>query len=119
MEATLTPQGWRARMFGVLRAQTQTGAAADQRWWGLPLPARLYVAAVIGSGTVAIAQSLPTTYPSPALFAVLLVAACLMSAWKIPMPVAVTSSCTLSVADAANIMSLLLLGADAAAIIAV
>jgi signal transduction histidine kinase/ActR/RegA family two-component response regulator len=92
---------------------------ADQQWRALPLPARLYVAAVIVAGVVAILRSVPTTYPPPVLFAALLVAACLMSAWKIPMPVAVTNGCTLSVADAANIMSLLLLGSDAAALIAV
>ena len=102
---------------GLCPAESRT--AADQRWWALPLPARVYVAAVIIGGVAAIVRSVPTTYPSPVLFSVLLVAACLMSAWKIPMPVPAANGCTLSVADAANIMSLLLLGSDAAALIAV
>ena len=119
MDATLSAEhDWRARI-GSPQADMGSHPLAGPRWKALPLPARLYVAVVVLGGGIAIVQSLPHSFPPPLLFGVLLVASGLMSAWKITLPISVTNGSTLSVADAANIMSLLLLGPDAAALIAV
>jgi len=119
MDATLSAeQGWRARI-GSPQTEMGSNPLAGPRWNALPLPARIYVAVVVLGGGIAILQSLPHSFPPPLLFGVLLVASGLMSAWKITLPISVTNGSTLSVADAANIMSLLLLGPDAAALIAV
>ena len=56
--------------------------------------------------------------PYEPMFIVLLLAACLMSAWKITLPISVSNGSTLSLADAANVMTMLLLGASASAVVA-
>src|ERR1044071_2988912 len=120
MDATLSAEhAWRAHIMGSPQTDMGSHPLAGPRWKALPLPARIYVAVVVLGGGIAIAQSLPHSFPPPLLFGVLLVASGLMSAWKITLPISVTNGSTLSVADAANIMSLLLLGPDAAAMIAV
>src|SRR4051812_1431352 len=88
-------------------------------WRALPRATRLYLAAVIAAGACATAFSFPTTYPRPALFATLLVVSCVMSAWKVNLPIALASGSTLSMSYAANLMSLLLLGPRHAVIISV
>jgi signal transduction histidine kinase/CheY-like chemotaxis protein len=88
-------------------------------WQALPRAAQLYVAAIIATGTVAFAAFLPVTNPRPALFAFLLIAACVTSAWKVTLPIALASGSTLSVSYAANLMALILLGPRAAVCVAV
>ena len=80
---------------------------------------RVYVAAVIAVGAFGFFVSFPTAYPQPGLFAVLLLAACLTSLWKINLPIPALSGSTLSVSYAADLTALLLLGPRAAVLIAV
>jgi PAS domain S-box-containing protein len=84
----------------------------------LPIAARLYVGAVVIAGTCGLAACLPFTPSNPALFASLLVAACVTSAWKVNLPMPLASGSTLSVSYAANLTALLLLGMHPAVIIA-
>jgi signal transduction histidine kinase/ActR/RegA family two-component response regulator len=87
-------------------------------WAALPSPAQLYVAGVIVVGASTVVAFFPSTYPQPALFALLILAACLTSLWKVNLPIATTSGSTLSVSYAANLMALLLLGPQSAVIVA-
>jgi signal transduction histidine kinase/ActR/RegA family two-component response regulator len=93
-------------------------AGGDGGWSDLPGRAQLYVALVILGGLAAAVWALPHAHADPLLFTALLVSGALMSAWKVTLPIPVTNGSTLSVADAANVMSLLILGAPAAALIA-
>ena len=52
---------------------------------------RLYVGAVIAAGAVAFVVLFPVGYPRPLLFATLLVLACITSAWKVNLPIALSS----------------------------
>jgi signal transduction histidine kinase/ActR/RegA family two-component response regulator len=61
----------------------------------------------------------PDAIPRPALFATLLVIGCVMSTWKVTLPIELSSGSTLSVSYAADLMALLLLGPRLAMIIAV
>ena len=88
-------------------------------WWALPRAAQLYVASLIGTGAYVLGISIPTTYPEPLLFALLLVAACVTSTWKVTLPISVAGESTLSVSYAAHLMALLLLGPRHAILIAV
>jgi PAS domain S-box-containing protein len=88
-------------------------------WRALPLQAQIYVLAVIAGGATALIWWFPTAFPRPALFAVMLVAACLTSLWKINLPIPLSSSATLSVSHAAYLMALLLLGPEQTLLIAV
>jgi signal transduction histidine kinase/CheY-like chemotaxis protein len=84
----------------------------------LPRRARLYVALVIASGAILFITLVPRSLPPPELFLFLLATACLTSAWKINLPISLTSGSTLSVSYAANLMALLLLGIEPALLIA-
>jgi hypothetical protein len=86
---------------------------------GLPLAGRLYVAAVITAGAVPVVLSFPRTMPNPVSFVLLVVFACVTSAWKVTLPLPITNGSTLSVSYAANLMSLLLLGPRHAMLIAI
>jgi signal transduction histidine kinase/CheY-like chemotaxis protein len=88
-------------------------------WTALPRVAQLYVALVIVAGTTALIAWVPRTYPRPALFVLVLAAACLTAAWKVNLPIPLTSGSTLSVSYAAKMAALLLLGPRQAVIIAV
>jgi signal transduction histidine kinase/ActR/RegA family two-component response regulator len=88
-------------------------------WQTLPQEAQVYVGGVIVVGTAALTVSLPDIYPDPVLFALLLILACVTSAWKVTLPLSLTSGATLSVSYAADLMALLLLGPKAAVIVAV
>ncbi|HXD74098.1 MAG TPA: ATP-binding protein [Vicinamibacterales bacterium] len=79
----------------------------------------LYVGLVILIGAAAFVSQFPLSYPRPALFAVLLLSACLISVWKVNLPIPLTSGSTLSVAHAAEFASLLVLGPRHAMLIAV
>jgi signal transduction histidine kinase/CheY-like chemotaxis protein len=88
-------------------------------WEGLPRIAQLYVAAITLLGAVVFVLALPHTYPDPWLLGSLLALACITSAWKVTLPLSLSSGATLSVSYAADLMALLLLGAGPAVIIAV
>jgi signal transduction histidine kinase/CheY-like chemotaxis protein len=88
-------------------------------WTGLPRIAQVYVAAITIIGAAVFVLALPHTYPDPWLLGSLLVLACITSAWKVTLPMSLSSGATLSVSYAADLMALLLLGAGPAVIIAV
>jgi PAS domain S-box-containing protein len=108
-------------MLAATRRDADTGASRpdDLSWSTLPPAAQLYVATVIIVGAFALVSFLPLTYPQPWLFAVLLVAACLISVWKVNLPISLASGSTLSVSHAIDLMSLLLLGTRHAMLVAV
>jgi PAS domain S-box-containing protein len=85
----------------------------------LPIAAQLYVGAVIVAGVSTFVAFFPLTFPRPWLFAALLVSACVTAAWKVNLPISLASGSTLSVAHAAELMSLLLLGPSHAVLVAV
>ena len=58
-------------------------------WRTLPFVAQLYVATVILAGTAGLTISLPHSPPPPLMFVVLLLFACLTSAWKVTLPIGV------------------------------
>jgi signal transduction histidine kinase/CheY-like chemotaxis protein len=99
-------------------AENGSGTAGASPSRALPPAARLYVAAVIAAGSVALVAFFPRTYPQPLMFGVLLICASLTSTWKVNLPISFVSGSTLSVSYAANLMSLLLLGREHALIIA-
>ena len=88
-------------------------------WHALPTAARLYVVTVIVFGVAAFAAFLPLAFPRPIAFTVLLILACLTSVWKVNLPIPLASSSTLSVSDAASLMTLFLLGPREAMVVAV
>jgi len=88
-------------------------------WRALPLAAQVYVTIVVGAGAAWLGLSLPATFADPVMFVSLAVFACVTSVWKVNLPIAVANGSTLSVSYAANLTSLLLLGAQDAALIAV
>ena len=88
-------------------------------WHVLPRIAQVYVTLVVVAGAAGLVAWLPRTYPEPILFASLLVFACVTSAWKVTLPLSLTSGSTLSVSYAADLMALLLLGPQHAVIVAV
>ena len=94
------------------------GSPVDLKWRALPLASRFYVAAVIAGGAAGLVTFFPRTFPDPVLFGLLLMTACLTSAWKVNLPIPLASSATLSVSYAACLMSLLLLGPQHALVIA-
>jgi len=81
--------------------------------------ARAYVATVIVAGCAAVVAAFPHTPPPWGLFLFALAAACVTSAWKINLPIPLSSGSTLSVSYAADLMALLLLGPRPAVVIAV
>jgi len=88
-------------------------------WHGLPRMAQFYVAIITAFGAMVFAMSLPHTFPDPLLLASLLLLACVTSAWKVTLPLSLSSGSTLSVSYAADLMTLLLLGLGPAVIVAV
>ena len=88
-------------------------------WEGLPRIAQVYVGAITVIGAVVFLLALPHSYPDPWLLGSLLLLSCVTSAWKVTLPISLSSGSTLSVSYAADLMALLLLGAGPAVIIAV
>ena len=107
------------------RAQELTAAEPavarpiDLGFGRLPRAAQFYVVIVIAVGALSFAAFFPRTYPQPLLFVALLLWACLTSTWKVNLPIPLASGSTLSVSYAANLMALLLLGAEQAMLVAV
>jgi signal transduction histidine kinase/ActR/RegA family two-component response regulator len=88
-------------------------------WQALPFAAQVYVALVVLGGALTFANMFPLSWPRPVLFAVLVVVACLTAAWKVNLPLPLSSGSTLSVSYAAKLMALLLLGPGHAVLVAV
>src|SRR5215208_5737112 len=91
---------------------------SDMSWDVLPRSAKVYVAAVIGSGSAVLMALFPTTLPQPWLFVGLIIAACLTASWKVNLLIPLGSGSTLSVACAAQLGALLLLGPHQSVIVA-
>src|SRR5436190_19420512 len=100
-------------------AATRTPGSGGLSWNALPLAAQLYVALVVIGGTIVLVASFPLAYPRPLLFFGALMAACLTAAWKVNLPIPLTSGSTLAVSCAAKLMALLLLGPGYAVLVAV
>src|SRR5262249_29054281 len=83
----------------------------------LPIPARLFVAAVLAAGTLILVMFAPHAIANPMLFAILLACSSLASALKVRLPLA-TSGSTMSVSYAVDFAALLLLGAHEPMIVA-
>ena len=83
---------------------------SELAWQAQPRAARIYVAIVTIAGAVVLGAAAPQTLPDPALFLFLLLTVGVTSAWKVNLPIALSSGSTLSVSYAANVMALLLLG---------
>jgi PAS domain S-box-containing protein len=97
----------------------QTMTTSDRLGWQTqPWAARVYVAAVILAGVCGTVAFFPRQWPPPMVFAVLVAASCLTSAWKVNLPIPLSSSSTLSVSYAAGLMALLLLGPKPALVVA-
>src|SRR5258708_33643125 len=84
----------------------------------LPRAARVYVGLVVAGGAATLVAFFPRAFPDPGLFFFLLLTACLMSAWKVNLPIPLANGSTLSVSNAADVMALLLLGPRAAVLVA-
>jgi signal transduction histidine kinase/CheY-like chemotaxis protein len=97
----------------------QYGAGHGLSWRELPRVSQLYVTLVILAGIWAFTEFIPRAFPEPLLFASLFIAGCLTSMWKVNLPIPLASGSTLSVSYAADLMTLLLLGPEAAMVVAV
>src|SRR5258705_6756816 len=84
----------------------------------LPLPARLFVCAVIAVGAVLLGYFFPSkTFASPALFLILLTLSSFTSVFKVTLPLARSGS-TMSVSYAVDFAALLLLGPNETMLVA-
>jgi signal transduction histidine kinase len=93
-------------------------ADSELSWRAQPAAAKAYVSIVMIAGALTLGASAPKSIPDPALFLFLLLTVCVTSAWKVNLPIALSSGSTLSVSYAANLMALLLLGTRPAVAIA-
>ncbi|MDP2391464.1 MAG: HD-GYP domain-containing protein, partial [Acidobacteriota bacterium] len=85
----------------------------------LPLAARVYIGAVVAVGALLVVWLGPkSTFDSPYLFTVLLLASAITSAFKVSLPLAKSGS-TMSVSYAVDFAALLLLGPNETMIVAV
>jgi PAS domain S-box-containing protein len=86
----------------------------------LPSALQVYIACVVCTGAALLCLSaLTMPAPRPLVFAALVVASCLTSLWKVKLLLSPTSESTLSVSYAADLMALIVLGPQAAMIVAV
>jgi PAS domain S-box-containing protein len=88
------------------------------KWQSLPTTARVYVIGVVLAGAGAVVAYSPREWPPLDTFSALVLASCLMSLWKVNLPIPLASGSTLSVSYAANLTALLLLGPRAAVLVA-
>src|SRR5665811_1459637 len=85
----------------------------------LPVPARLYIGAIIALGaSLCVWLGPDATFERPILFGILLVTSAVTSAFKVSLPL-VKSGSTMSVSYAVDFASLLLLGPNATMLVAV
>src|SRR5688572_12394132 len=101
-------------------------AALSRRWIGAPGEAErstraaamsLYVGGVIVAGGALLVQFAPRTYPHPFLALTLLLAALVLSVFKLRLPLGRGNS-TMSMAYAVDFAALMLVGADLAMVVA-
>ena len=108
------------RGLGGFRARCASRASTDPLAWGaLPSAAQWFVGMVIGAGLLVVAGSFPTQLDEPWLFLALLALSCTTSAWKVNLPLPLSSGSTLSVSYAADLMALLLLGTGPSMVVAI
>src|SRR5687767_1026709 len=120
MDTTASPASTvERRQYGRRSTDRVVVVQDDMSWEVLPMRARQYVGVVMLAGTAALVALAPRTYPQPALFALVLAAACLTAAWKVNLLIPLGSGSTLSVSFAAKLMALLLLGPSYAVMVAV
>jgi PAS domain S-box-containing protein len=100
-------------------ARAQSTGEDGSAWAALPLAAQFYIAGVVGLGAYVMVTWFPLTYPRPLAFAALLVVACLTSIWKVKLVLSAKNESTLSVSYASVLMTLILLGPQAAMVVAV
>ena len=120
MNTTLSPTV--AQRFRFARHRNAATVAPPQTglsWAALPQIAQIYVVLVIAAGATVLVQWFPRTYAQPSLFFLVLASVCVTAAWKVNLPIPLTSGSTLSVSYAAKLMALLLLGPEHAVIIGV
>ena len=120
MYAWLHPGRFVRRGAGVGPGESAQSAVEEGAGWAaLPRVAQLYIAGVIALGSYALATWFPRSYPRPIAFAVLLVVACLTSIWKVKLVLSAKNESTLSVSYASVLMALIILGPQAAMVMAV
>src|SRR5688572_32769818 len=93
--------------------------AAGLTWRGLAYTAQVDGALVVLVGALTLVRAFPLSWPEPLLFAAMLVVACLTAAWKVNLPIPLSSGSTLSVSYAAKLAALLLLGPGHSVVVAV
>jgi PAS domain S-box-containing protein len=120
MQTSLFPGSFEHLRHLAGRGATDEDSAPNALAWStLPFAARLYVAAVIIGGVVLMVEFFPTAIPHAPSFAALVALSCITSAWKVNLPLHTSSGSTLSVACAANLMALMLLGPHQAMVVTV
>ena len=97
----------------------QSGSDDQTAWAALPRAAQIYIVGVVGIGAYVMTTWFPLTYPRPFTFAALLAVACLTSIWKVKLVLSAKNESTLSVSYASVLMTLILLGPQAAMVVAV
>ena len=75
-------------------------------WQALPPAAQLYVMAVVGAGVCTLVAFSPREWPPAGTFLMLVALSCLMSTWKVNLPLPLSSGSTLSVSYAADLAAL-------------
>ena len=96
-----------------------TSARPDRLGWKeLPSAAQLYVIAVVVAGACTIVVLWPRERPPADTFVTLVAISCLLSVWKVNLPLPLSSGSTLSVSYAADLAALLLVGPRAALLVA-
>ena len=79
-------------------------------WHSLPPAAQLYVMIVVAAGACTAVAFAPHSRPPAGPFLALVAIACVMSTWKVNLPIPLSSGSTLSMSYAADLAALLLVG---------
>jgi PAS domain S-box-containing protein len=119
---------WRVRLYpdypsrSDANSSTGVGTIASPvrdklEWHLLPSAAKLYVVGVILAGAWSTVALFPREWPPLDTFAALVLSSCLLSLWKVNLPIPLSSGSTLSVSFAANLTALLLLGPRVALVV--
>jgi PAS domain S-box-containing protein len=109
----------RGALMGAVDAAPSPMTDDRAAWAALPRIAQFYVAAVIAVGAYVLTGWFPLTHPRPFVFAVLLVVACVTSLLKVKLVLSAQNESTLSVSYATVLLALILLGPQAAMVMAV
>jgi PAS domain S-box-containing protein len=108
-----------ARVAAWMRRSARDRADGNLEWRALHPQARAYVGWIIAAGVCGTIAFFPRDWPHPILFSVLLLTSCLTSAWKVNLPISLTSGSTLSVSYAADLTALILLGPREAVLVGI